>query len=39
MSTRRGNVKFLDDILDDVAETMHNVMHKNENKYAQVEEP
>lgn len=39
MSTRRGNVVFLDSILDDVGETMHGVMRKNEAKYAQVENP
>jgi arginyl-tRNA synthetase len=35
MSTRRGTVKFLDDILIDVGEAMHNVMRRNENKYQQ----
>lgn len=39
MSTRRGNVKFLADILDDVGESMHEVMRRNENKYRQVVEP
>lgn len=39
MSTRKGTVKFLDSILDDVSETMHEVMRKNEVKYAQVEDP
>ena len=39
MSTRRGTVKFLDDILRDVGETMHEVMKKNERKYEQVENP
>lgn len=39
MSTRRGTVKFLDDILRDVADHMHDVMRKNEVKYAQVENP
>ena len=39
MSTRRGTVKFLDDILGDVAEKMHEVMKKNEDKYAQIENP
>jgi arginyl-tRNA synthetase len=29
MSTRRGNVKFLDDILNDVVEAMHDVMRRN----------
>ena len=39
MSTRKGTVKFLDDILRDVGEKMHEVMRKNEHKYAQVEIP
>lgn len=39
MSTRRGTVKFLDDILIDVGEAMHNVMRRNENKYRQVDDP
>jgi arginyl-tRNA synthetase len=39
MSTRKGTVKFLDDILRDVGETMHDVMRKNETKYQQVEDP
>ncbi|EPE32999.1 Nucleotidylyl transferase [Glarea lozoyensis ATCC 20868] len=39
MSTRRGTVKFLDDILRDVAEKMHEVMQKNEKKYEQIEDP
>lgn len=39
MSTRRGTVKFLDDILRDVGEKMHEVMQKNQSKYEQVENP
>jgi arginyl-tRNA synthetase len=39
MSTRRGTAKFLDDILRDVGEHMHDVMRKNEVKYQQVENP
>ena len=39
MSTRRGTVKFLDDILRDVGEKMHEVMQKNEAKYEQIESP
>ncbi|CZT48604.1 probable arginyl-tRNA synthetase, cytosolic [Rhynchosporium secalis] len=39
MSTRKGTVKFLDDILRDVAEKMHEVMQKNQAKYEQVENP
>ncbi|MCJ1347432.1 hypothetical protein MMC31_005657 [Peltigera leucophlebia] len=39
MSTRRGTVKFLDDILRDVGDHMHEVMRKNEAKYKEVEDP
>ncbi|OIW32865.1 arginyl-tRNA synthetase [Coniochaeta ligniaria NRRL 30616] len=39
MSTRKGTVKFLDDILRDVADKMHDVMKKNDDKYSQVENP
>lgn len=39
MSTRKGTVKFLNDILRDVGEHMHDVMKKNEDKYSQVEDP
>lgn len=39
MSTRKGTAKFLDDILRDVGEKMHEVMRKNETKYEQVEDP
>ncbi|KAI4145266.1 MAG: hypothetical protein LQ341_002434 [Variospora aurantia] len=39
MSTRKGTVKFLDDILRDVGEKMHEVMQKNDTKYQQVENP
>ncbi|OOQ90565.1 Arginine--tRNA ligase, cytoplasmic [Penicillium brasilianum] len=39
MSTRKGTVKFLDDILRDVGDKMHDVMKKNETKYSQVENP
>lgn len=39
MSTRKGTVKFLDDILKDVGEKMHEVMKKNEAKYEQVADP
>ncbi len=39
MSTRKGTAKFLDDILRDVAEKMHEVMQKNQSKYEQVEDP
>ncbi|GAD96179.1 arginyl-tRNA synthetase [Paecilomyces variotii No. 5] len=39
MSTRKGTVKFLDDILKDVGEFMHEVMKKNTVKYSQVEDP
>lgn len=39
MSTRRGTVKFLDDILRDAADKMHEVMKSNQSKYLQVESP
>jgi arginyl-tRNA synthetase len=39
MSTRKGTVKFLDDILRDVADKMHETMKKNEDKYSQVANP
>jgi arginyl-tRNA synthetase len=39
MSTRRGTVKFLDDILRDCADHMHETMKKNAEKYAQIEDP
>ncbi|KAJ3044206.1 Arginyl-tRNA synthetase [Rhizophlyctis rosea] len=39
MSTRKGTVVFLQDILDNVKEEMHTVMKKNEVKYAQIEDP
>ncbi|KAL4906715.1 hypothetical protein BDW74DRAFT_167262 [Aspergillus multicolor] len=39
MSTRKGTVKFLDDILRDVADKMHETMKKNPEKYAQIEDP
>lgn len=39
MSTRKGTVVFLDDILDEAAEVMHEQMRKNEAKYAQIEDP
>ncbi|KAF1992128.1 putative Arginyl-tRNA synthetase, cytoplasmic [Aulographum hederae CBS 113979] len=39
MSTRRGTVVFLDDVLREVAEKMHEVMKKNEDKYSQVSDP
>ncbi|KAF7730865.1 hypothetical protein EC973_001383 [Apophysomyces ossiformis] len=39
MSTRKGTVVFLEDILDEAKEIMHDVMKKNEKKYAEIEEP
>ncbi|KAK3940227.1 arginine--tRNA ligase [Diplogelasinospora grovesii] len=39
MSTRKGTVKFLDDILRDVADKMHETMKKNDDKYSQVANP
>ncbi|KAI8340647.1 hypothetical protein BC941DRAFT_371019 [Chlamydoabsidia padenii] len=39
MSTRKGTVVFLEDILDEAQEVMHEQMRKNEAKYAEVPEP
>ena len=39
MSTRRGTVVFLDDVLRDVGEKMHEVMRKNDIKYTRVADP
>ncbi|PWZ00796.1 arginyl-tRNA synthetase [Testicularia cyperi] len=39
MSTRKGTVVFLDTILDETRDKMHDVMRANEAKYAQVEDP
>ena len=39
MSTRKGNVRFLDDILQECATAMHEVMQRNHEKYVQVEDP
>jgi arginyl-tRNA synthetase len=39
MSTRKGTVVFLDQILEETKEKMHDVMRKNEAKYAQIEHP
>ncbi|KAK5797059.1 hypothetical protein F5H01DRAFT_385393 [Linnemannia elongata] len=39
MSTRKGTVVFLEEILEETRDAMHEVMKKNEHKYAQIEEP
>ena len=39
MSTRKGNVIKLDDMLDTAKDSMHDIMRKNEEKYAQVKDP
>jgi arginyl-tRNA synthetase len=39
MSTRKGTVKFLDTVIEDVADYQHAVMKKNKAKYDQVENP
>lgn len=39
MSTRKGTVVFLDQILEETRDKMHDVMKKNEHKYAQIENP
>jgi len=39
MSTRKGTVKFLDTVIEDVADYQHAVMKKNKAKYEQVTNP
>ncbi len=39
MSTRKGTVKFLDAIIQDVADYQHGVMKQNKAKYEQIESP
>lgn len=39
MKTRKGQVVFLEDILDDAKDFMHDVMKSNPEKYAQIEDP
>lgn len=39
MSTRKGTAVFLDDIIREAADIMHEQMKKNEDKYANVEDP
>jgi len=39
MSTRKGTVVFLEEILDATKNEMHDVMKKNEAKYKQIEDP
>ena len=39
MSSRLGTVKLLGDILDECGNAMHEVMKRNEAKYAQVDDP
>jgi len=39
MSTRKGTVVFLEDILNEAQEVMHAQMKSNEEKYAQIEDP
>ncbi|OAP54805.1 arginine-tRNA ligase [Fonsecaea erecta] len=39
MSTRKGTVKFLDDIIQTVKDTMLEVMKKNDQKYSQLDDP
>ncbi|KAJ3235167.1 hypothetical protein HDU81_000761 [Chytriomyces hyalinus] len=39
MSTRKGTVVFLEDILDNVQESMLDVMKRNEAKFAQIQNP
>lgn len=39
MSTRKGTAVFLEDILDQTKDSMHEVMKRNAGKYEQVEDP
>ena len=39
MSTRKGTVVFLDEIIKEAASVMHDQMRKNEDKYKAVEDP
>ncbi|BGO89285.1 arginyl-tRNA synthetase [Rhodotorula toruloides] len=39
MSTRKGTAVFLEQILDESKRVMHDVMRKNEDKYAAIEDP
>jgi arginyl-tRNA synthetase len=39
MSTRKGTVAFLEDILDEAKRVMHEVMKSNQSKYEQIEDP
>ena len=39
MSTRKGKVEFLEDVLNDAKNTMHEVMKENPAKYAEIEDP
>jgi arginyl-tRNA synthetase len=39
MSTRKGTVKFLDDIIQTVKDTMLEVMKKNDQKYSALDDP
>lgn len=39
MSTRKGTAVFLDDIIREASDIMHEQMKKNEEKYASVEDP
>ncbi|KAI8810101.1 hypothetical protein BJ742DRAFT_770531 [Cladochytrium replicatum] len=39
MSTRKGRVVFLEDILNQTQEMMHEVMQENAAKYAQIQDP
>lgn len=39
MSTRRGTVKFLDDVIQHVKDTMLETMKKNDKKYEQLDDP
>ena len=39
MSTRKGTAVFLEQILNEAKDTMHEQMSKSEEKYSQIEDP
>jgi arginyl-tRNA synthetase len=39
MSTRKGTAVFLNDIIREASNVMHEQMQKNADKYAQIEDP
>ncbi|KAI5456879.1 arginyl-tRNA synthetase [Mariannaea sp. PMI_226] len=39
MSTQKGTIKFLDDVLADIGDFIHDVMRRNKQKYSNIENP